>query len=102
MEMQRGCMLKLRKTLSTFFTVRLLWAIVIWWASNETHGKDEISENNKQKPHSLSYQSKNWSSFQKTQKGTYYKGNNNYNKQQHKAYQAQNEKKGHENRYILT
>ena len=53
------------------------------------------SDNNKQRPHFSLYPSKNWSSSQKTQMGPHYKGNNNYNKQQHKTYQPQNRKKGY-------
>ena len=53
------------------------------------------SENNKQRPQFPSYQSKDWSSFQKTQMGPYYEGDNNYNKQQHKTYQPQKKKKGY-------
>ena len=51
------------------------------------------SENNKQRPQFSSYQSKNWSSSQNTQRGPHYKGNNNYNKQQHKTYKSQNKKR---------
>ena len=52
-------------------------------------------ENNKQKPQLSSYQSKNWSSSKKTESVPYYKGNNNYNKQQHQTCQAQNRKTGY-------
>ena len=47
------------------------------------------------KGHSSSYPSKNWSSSQKSQRGPHYKGDNNYNKQQHKTNQPQNKKMGH-------
>ena len=53
------------------------------------HIREEMknSDNNKQRPQFSSYPSKKWSSSQKSQRGPHYKGNNNYNKQQHKTYQ---------------
>ena len=53
------------------------------------------SENNKQRPQFSPYKSKNWLSPKKIQRGPHYKGNNNYNKQQHKTYQPQNKIKGY-------
>ena len=53
------------------------------------------SDSNKQRPQFSSYPSKNWSSSQKSQRGPHYKGDNNYNKQQHKTNQPQNKKMGH-------
>ena len=47
------------------------------------------NKNNKQGSPFSSYQSKSCSSSQKTKRGPHYKGNNNYNKQQHKTYQVQ-------------